>query len=58
MSSLFEQDEAAIVAAWNGGERSMQVLFKLVKPKGMLSKSHIAFIIWKHFDVDALELVE
>lgn len=55
--SLFEQDENAIVNAWNGGERSMNVLYKLVKPKGMLSKSHIAYIIWEHFPLTAGELV-
>lgn len=57
MVSLFQQDENAIVNAWMSGERSMQVLFKLVKPKGMLSKSHISFILWEHFGVQALELV-
>lgn len=57
VKSLFRRDAEAIISAWTDGERSMEVFFKLVKPNGMLSRSHIAYLIWMNFPDDAGELV-
>ena len=41
----------SILSAWTGGERSMNVLYNLVKHD--IPKSHIAYVIWKNYPSDA-----